>query len=478
MTLFEILDRIVLPALLTGGSLLLSAIATVHVLLYKEQSRAVWGWLGVIWLVPYLGVTLYGVMGINRIHRKALQLRGGVPRLEVDARPVPACAPHPGLLPDLAVAVGQITRLPLTGGNRIGLLQDGDAAYPVMLDAIDGARHTISLCTYIFDVHKWGLRFVDALARAQERGVEVRVLVDGVGDLYGWPPAVRVLKRRGVDARSFLWSLNPLRMAYLNLRNHRKVMVVDGQLGFTGGMNIRDAHVLADAPRQPTADLHFRVEGPVVRQLQQVFALDWAFTAGEHLRGPGWFPALDPCGTTLARAIPDGPDEHLEATQWTVIAALACAERVVHIVTPYFLPEEELIGVINATALRGVTVNIILPARNNLEYLTWATAAELGRLLAWGVRVWLTPGPFDHSKLVVVDGKWVLFGSANLDPRSLRLNFELGVECYDEDLGRACESLCLRRIAGARRVTLAEIEGRPLPIQLRDGIARLFKPYL
>jgi len=477
MTASEIL-AVTWPVLLTVLSVSVAVAASMHVLLFAEHSRAAVGWVGLIWLAPLVGATLYALFGVNRIQRKALRLRGPHTSLQIAADRPPGCGPSEVTIPALAEAVGQITRLPLTAGNRVRMLRDGDEAYPEMLAAIAEARRSVSLCTYIFDVGRWGRRFVDALAEAQERGVDVRVLVDGVGAFYSLPGPVRTLRRRGLDARRFLFSLAPWRMTYLNLRNHRKILVVDGRIGFTGGMNLRDHHVLADQPAQPTADLHFRVEGPVVRQLQEVFALDWVFSRGSPLEGEAWFPELRAVGPVHARAIPDGPDEDLEAAQWTVIAALSCAERSVRVVTPYFLPEDELVGVLNATALRGVEVDIVLPLRNNLEYLTWATAAEIGRLLEWGVRVWVTPGPFDHSKLVVVDGRWVLFGSANIDPRSLRLNFELLVEAYDEDLGRRCDELVRSRIASARRVTPAQIEGRPLPVKLRDGIARLFKPYL
>lgn len=466
------------PVGLTTITLAVAVAATVHALLHAEHSRAAVGWVGLIWLAPFVGAALYALLGVNRIQRKALRLRGPAPTLGLVADRPAGCAPEDATLPDLARAVCAITRLPLTAGNRVRMLRNGDEAYPEMLAAIAGAQHSVSLCTYIFDMHRWGRRFVDALHEAKARGVDVRVLVDGVGAFYSLPAPVRLLRRRGIDARRFLFSLAPWRMTYLNLRNHRKILVVDGRVGFTGGMNIRDHHVLAENPRQPTADLHFRVEGPVVAQLQEVFALDWAFAGGPPLEGPAWFPDLDPVGSVHARAIPDGPDEDLEAAQWTLIAALSCATRSVRVVTPYFLPEDELVGVLNATALRGVEVDVVLPLRNNLAYLTWATAAELHRLLAWGVRVWLTPGPFDHSKLVVVDERWVLFGSANVDPRSLRLNFELMVEAYDEALGRECDALVRSRIATARRVTLEEIRRRPLLVKLRDGIARLFKPYL
>lgn len=468
------------PAALASIDLALAALATAHVLLYKRHARAAAGWVGLLWFAPFVGVALYAIFGVNRLPRKATWLRGSPSPRRTAARAVdwsPSASVTPDLRP-IAEALDRTVGLPLTSGNAVTLLQHGDEAYPAMLEAIEHARHTLAFCTYIFDRGRWGLRFTDALVDAQRRGVKVRILVDGIGSLYSFPPAVVALRRRGLDAHAFLLSLLPWRMAYLNLRNHRKILVVDGRVGFTGGMNVRDHHVLRDGPRHPTADLHFRLEGPVVRQLLDVFALDWAFTAGEATEGAGWYPPLPPRGQTFARAIPDGPDEDLEHATWTIMTALAAARSRVRIVTPYFLPDEELIGVINATALRGVLVDVILPETNNLGYLTWATHADLPRLLVTGVRVWFTPGQFDHSKLVVVDGQWVLFGSANIDPRSLRLNFELLVEAYDDELGQRADALCDARLRTARRVTLGDLEARSLAVQLRDGAVRLFKPYL
>src|SRR5208282_4007740 len=221
--------------------------------------------------------------------------------------------------------------------------------------------------------------------------------------------------------------LTPWRAATINLRDHRKSLVVDGQIAFTGGMNIRHGNVLADKPKSPVQDLHFRIVGPVVTELQEAFANDWAFTTEEILDGEIWFPELKESGNVIARAIPDGPDADFENARWTLLAALAEAQTSVKILTPYFLPDNALITALNLAALRGVRVDIVLPAKNNLPFVHWASRALWWQVLQRGCHIWLTPPPFDHSKLMIVDGHWVLLGSANWDARSLRLNFELNV---------------------------------------------------
>jgi len=264
----------------------------------------------------------------------------------------------------------------------------------------------------------------------------------------------------------------------MNMRTHRKILVADGRVGFTGGMNIRVAHCLQRQPPNPVQDIHFRVRGPVVTQLQEVFADDWLFTTGEALRGDSWFPETESAGQVLARGVTDGPDENFEKLLWTLLGALSIARHSVRIVTPYFLPDPAVVSVLNLAAMRGVQVDIILPSRINLPFVLSASRAMWWQVLQHGCRMWLTPPPFDHSKLMLVDGCWVLLGSANWDARSLRLNFEFNLECYDAELARRLDQWVETKRTGARRVTLEDVDGRSLPARLRDGTARLLTPYL
>ena len=469
------------PHIAAALDLIAAVFCSVHALLCKRDSRASALWLGVIWLVPLLGPLLYLVLGVNRIRRTALTL--GVH--SVATRPIPENFGEPEKLEAehlrlMSRVVGRVVGRPLLPGNRIKPFVGGDEAFPAMLAAIDAAKKTISLCSYIFDNDKSGREFVDALGRAVKRGVEARVLVDAAGARYSFPSIVHKLRHAKVPCAKFLPSslLAPWRAATINLRNHRKVLSIDGRHAFTGGMNIRHGNCLAQKPKSPVMDLHFSVEGPAVEQLQEAFVNDWAFTTGEILTGDKWFPALEESGGTIARVISDGPDADFEKLRWTLLSALTEAQTSVKIMTPYFLPDIALITALNLAALRGVRVDIILPAKNNLPFMHWASRAMWWQVLERGCRIWLTPPPFDHSKLTIVDGHWVLFGSANWDARSLRLNFELDVECYGRDFAQQMEKVIAHRTRDAREVTLAEADGRPLPAKLRDAITRLFAPFL
>lgn len=466
------------PHLVAGFSFLAALLASIHAVLYKRDSRAAVLWVGLVWLLPVLGPVLYIALGINRIRRHALSLRAGRrpnPIPEDMGEPHQIEAEH---LRMLAQVVSRVATQPLLGGNQIQPLLNGDTAFPAMLAAIDAARRSVSLATYIFDNDPSGRQFVAALQRALARGVAVRVLVDDAGARYSWPSIVGLLKQARVPVARFLPTLAPWRLTTMNLHNHRKLLVVDGELGFTGGINIRAGNVLAAQPKRPVQDLHFRVAGPVVAQLQEAFANDWAFCTKEVLSGELWFPELRDSGSVIARAVADGPDADFEKARWTLLGALACAQSSVQILTPYFLPDAALITALNLAALRGVRVDILLPEQNNLPFVHWASRAMWWQVLERGCHLWLTPPPFDHSKLMIVDQHWVFLGSANWDARSLRLNFELNVEAYGREFAERMAAIVNQKLRTARGVTLAEVDQRPLPARLRDNLARIFSPYL
>jgi cardiolipin synthase A/B len=469
-----------------GLALAMPVAGTLHVVLTKRNPQAALAWVGVLWLAPILGPVAYVLFGVNRSFRRARALRIAAPGGDrpADLVPCPTDTLHQVLGEDgahleaLALLGDRVAGRPLVAGNRLQPLEDGDQAYPAMLAAMDSAERSITLSTYIFDRDRVGHRFQETLVRARDRGVEVRVLIDAVGARYSVPPMTRSLRRAGISTAAFHRVRFPWPTPYLNLRNHRKILVVDGALGFTGGMNIRAGHVIGDDPSHPVRDLHFQVEGPVVAELQEVFAQDWHAATGEELEGTLWFPRIAPVGEVVARGISDGPDIDYEKLQSMLLGALAAARDRVLVVTPYFIPDERLKDALSIAAMRGVEVKVVVPARGNLPLVQWASQAYWPLLLARDVRIFLTRAPFDHSKLMVVDGAWTLVGSANWDARSLQLNFEFNLECYDRDFAARMETFAERRLDEAREIGLEEALNRPLFYRVRDGLARLASPLL
>ncbi len=454
-------------------AMLLGVVAAGHALLYKRRPQSAFGWIAVCMLVPFAGALLYWLFGINRVRTRARKLRSGQP--PADATELTAVRP-PAELEALARLGFAVTGMALVGGNRLDTLHDGEQAYPAMLEAIRRAGRCVYLSTYIFDHDNVGREFVAALSEAVRRNVDVRVLLDGIGALYSSPTIHRLLREGGVPWADFLPpTLWPPEL-HVNLRNHRKILVVDGTDAFVGGMNIGERHLVENGRKGRVADIHFHCRGPVVTQVESVFVRDWRFVTGEALPRTHCQPVVN--GNALCRAVADGPEEDLDRLTELLIGAIGGATQRVYIMTPYFVPPRELLGTLKAAALRGVDVAVILPEQNNLPYIHRATRHMLWEPLQYHVQIYYQPPPFVHSKLMVVDEHYALIGSANMDPRSLRLNFELNVEVYDRTF---VDGLC-RYFQGVRArsrpITLEEVDSRPLATRVLDGFAWLFSPYL
>jgi cardiolipin synthase len=451
----------------------LALLVSVHILLRKRDVGSAIGWIGLAWLSPFIGSALYFVFGVNRVKRKAQRMRDRPPRGRRRRPPEAARDSH---LAPLERAAGQITGRMAENGNAIRMFQNGDEAYPRMLKAITEAQQSIAFSSYILFDDTAGTPFIDAIISAHGRGVAVRVLIDGVGSGYFRCKAYDRLNAAHVPVARFMHSSLPWRMPFLNLRTHKKILVVDGRLGFTGGMNISEGNLVATNPRYPIRDVHFQVEGPVVNQLTEAFARDWSFETNEDLEGDMWFPEQEEPGYSLARVVTSGPDQDLEKIEFVVLQAISCARRSVRIMTPYFLPDDRLITALALASMRGVEVDIVYPRKGDHPTVTWATRANVGPLLQEQCHIWLNPPPFEHTKLMVVDSEWSFIGSANWDMRSFRLNFELNLEVYDEELAEQLEAVIISR--RHERLLETELAGVSLPARLRDAAIRLMLPYL
>nr|WP_294548339.1 phospholipase D-like domain-containing protein [uncultured Rhodopila sp.] len=454
--------------------LVLAIGVTVHILLTKREVASAVGWIGLVWFAPIAGAVAYAVLGVNRVKRRARQLRPQEAETEASSEAIPGGSGT--YLDSLQRGIGRITGRPLLAGTTWQAFRNGDEAYPPMLEAIAAAQRSIGLSSYIFRNDRWGGRFIGALTEANARGVAVRVLIDGIGGGWVLSRAYHRLRRNGVTAARFMHSPLPWRMPFLNLRSHKKILVIDGAVAFTGGMNIADENVMATRPRHPVQDLHFRIEGPVVAQLAEAFADDWDFATGEDLDDAVWSPAIASRSGAAARVIDSGPDEDIQKVEFAALQAVGCARSSIAVMTPYFLPDERMNTALSLAAMRGVAVDVIIPRKGNHTMVNWATRANVGPALAEGVRIWRSPPPFHHTKIMVVDNEWCLIGSCNWDIRSFRLNFELCLEVYDSDLAATLSAIMQR--ARGEALTLAEIESRSLPIRLRDAGARLMLPYL
>ena len=458
-------------ALLLGLHVACAAIASCHALLTKPDPRSSFSWIVLCWVFPLAGPLLYVFFGINRVRARARLLRDRLPTIRDDHLATPG-DDFAAQLARIGDAVTQWSRVP---GNAVLPLENGENAFPAMLAAIRTARRSVWLASYIFETDPVGRDFIEALAAASARGVEVRVLVDGIGEWYSWPHAVHLLRAAGVPAARFLAPrLLPTPRLAINLRNHRKLLLVDGQVAFLGGMNIGGREV-GKARQRRMADLHFEVRGPIVAQLARAFLVDWQFAAREEL---GAVPPPDAAGPAVCRVVTDGPDEDVNKLLYVIVGAISVAREQILVMTPYFIPQPELSSALQAAALRGVDVCLVLPERSNLRYVDWASQRWLAPLLERGVRIFLQPSPFSHTKLLVVDGAYAQIGSANLDPRSLRLNFEIAVEIFCRETCRPLVRYVMAAIESSSECTLEELQTRSLASRTRDSFFWLLSPYL
>jgi cardiolipin synthase len=474
------------PHLVLAISVLASVLSTIHIAMTKQDVKSAIGWVAVVIFSPLLGATFYLFAGINRIRQKRLSAQREMAKHELAvmerlvARDLTDYAdPHLDALRKLG---NNVCENELLNGNRVEILDSGDETYPAMLEAIASARQCVVLQSYIFDHDAIGVKIAQALIDANNRGVQVRVLIDAVGAKYSSPPITRLLKDSGIAVARFLPTAIGIRLVYANLRSHRKLLVVDGSLALAGGMNIRSGFMTAFAGDNRANDTHFKVTGPIARQLMNSFAHDWEFTTRESLPTAPWFEyppqALSGDDVTPARVVPSGPDRTMGSNQSMILGALSVARHHVRIQSPYFLPDMVLMAALVTAARRGVTVDVLIPGHNNLKLVGAAMEAQLELLIKDGVRVWRTSGAFDHSKLLTIDHQWSYVGSSNIDPRSLRLNFELDLEVYSRALANHLSQRIDSKIAHGKLVTLAELQAVPFLVRLRNRLIWLVSPYL
>lgn len=469
---------------LAGALYLCMAIAAgIHVVLNKQNEAAAFSWLGIIVLAPLVGAMLYWLFGINRIRRRA---QAELPDYSVSATVTESDNQVDlGSVPSswqslMRLGLG-VHHSPYLHGNHMQALINGDEAYPQMLQAIVEARDSVVLSSYIFEYDDVGVQFVDALVAAHRRGVAVRVLIDGLGVGYGFSlvRSDRVLRKDGVRTARFLSALSTNGTRFINLRNHRKILSVDGTVAFLGGMNIRKGNLVHTLPDkrgvEQTQDVHFKVQGPVIDQINAVFTADWQFAANETLNLPLWSGGK-PAGSITTRVLLDGPDDNYKKLHLTMMGAIQAAQQRVQIVSPYFLPGTSLVGALHLAVLRGVRVDVCVPARNNLRFVGWAMRANRKQLFDLGIHLYESEQPFDHSKLFLVDDYWSMVGSSNWDARSLELNFEINLECYDSSQNIIVAQIIQNKMQLAREIT--QCCDTHFIKRLRNNFFRLFSPYL
>lgn len=462
--------------------------AIIHCLLVKKLPQSTLAWCATILFLPLIGTFLYFVFGINRIDSRAGKLiRSKASRRRLDLDVIRQniakhrCKGHGDKKDEIIYRIGHAKSfMPLQEFNHVQPLYNGDQAYPKMLEAINEAQKEVFLSTFIFSGKKVGQAFVDALILAKKRGVDVRVIVDGIGGFISFRRLRKQLEKANIDVHMFVPpELFPPHI-FINLRNHRKLLICDSK-AFTGGMNIGDDNVLALKTKHPIQDVHFQFEGGVVLALREAFLLDWEFITDEEVEVDLFTPTS--CGKMSTRVIMDGLGTTDRPIVEVMTGAISTAKSQVTFVTPYFIPTSEFAGAVGNAMARGVKIRIILPKKCNHALVAWASEHNFAKLLKYGVEIYHQPPPFAHTKLMIVDNLYVFLGSSNIDPRSFEFNFELNVEVFSKELNHELTEYTEKLIAKSEIVTsekyfVAPFQWKGLFSRIRNAAAWIFSPYL
>jgi len=356
--------------------------------------------------------------------------------------------------------------------------KDGIEAFKDKFEAICQARHHVHLEYFILRNDRLGAEITDLLCKKSAEGVEVRVLLDAVGSRKA-KSLVRRMREGGVKADFFLPAGIFSPRFTFGMRNHRKILVCDGKVGFMGGLNIGDEYIGRAVPHHSWRDTHLRLIGPGVLALQRVFVEDWDFSSGELLVGDQYFPSPLFNGDARVQMVWSGPDQEYNASHETYFAAITAARKRLWIMTPYFIPDNALLTGLRSAALKGVDVQILTQSYPPDHWITyWAGRYFWDEMLACGIKIYTYSHGMMHSKVMLVDGAWASVGSANLDIRSMRLNFEINCHIHTAQHVKELEEQFQRDVENSMEITLAQFNCRSMGVQVCENVCRLFSPLL
>ncbi|MGI6226199.1 MAG: cardiolipin synthase [Peptococcales bacterium] len=446
-------------------------------------------WLVILVFLPIVGFLLYMLIGrkfrkIKRYRKKGVTnltelskiIKDEVKLINEGQKFIEEHIPQKKRLINLII---NSACAPFTANNRTEVLNNGSDTYQNFLEAMEKAQHHIHLEFYIFRDDNIGTHIQKLLIKKAREGVEVRLIYDGYGSLNLDKNFLAELETNGVKTVCFSPLFIPIRNKRIDYRNHRKILVVDGKIGFVGGINIGDEYLGKSTEFSYWRDTHLRLEGDSVKFLQQIFLQDWCFAAKEKIEGPKYYP---PCNNVLGKQLiqiaASGPDSPWESIMQMYFSMIATAEKSIYLTTPYFIPNESIHMALKNAALSGLDVRIIIPGKPDSKFVLWASISYLNRLLEAGVRVYQYQKGFIHAKTLVVDSLVSSIGTANMDVRSFKLNFEVNAFVYNENVSKKLEEDFFNDLNNCKEINYNDYKNRPLWEKFLESLARLFSPLL
>jgi cardiolipin synthase len=458
-----------------------------HLLLLKKRPSATLAWLWAIVFIPFLGALAYFAVGTDRLKRRRLRRRSLYSTISkhrnAQAGSIgPATAAILRKLPQrdrqFLQLLSRINQLPVSSAGHLRILRDAVEFYSALEKRIREARHHVHLEFYVWNPDETGTRFLRLLAEAARRGVIVRLLLDGVGS-HGFTESLLADLRAAGGQFSWFQSLDPKRNRFfLNLRNHRKLQVIDGTAAFVGGMNIGREYEGLDPALGHWRDVQVEVDGPIVSELQDVFADDWFFATGEKISAPEFFPASTTDARHVAHVVLGGPDRRNEPISKSIVSLLNEASERVWIATGYFVPDDIVLAALELAASRGVDVRLLISEKNDHPWLVVVGRSYYGQLLAAGVRIFEYSVGINHAKVMLADDRWGMIGSANLDYRSMRLNFELNLLFHSVEHNGELARIFEHDFRLCQEIDAAVFARRPFRRKFMEAALRPLSPML
>ncbi len=487
MDLFDSISPLVINIVKVAYVFAMLMIVLLVMLENRSPLKAI-PWMLVLLFVPVLGVVFYVFFGQNLrkekiIRRKGLKNHDLISEMAHSQShkladgildDMPQIKHHKKLIQLFLKNSSSI----LTVGNQVDVLNNGADTFDAILVALRRAQKFIHLQYYIFDEDEIGNRILDILKEKAAQGVEVRMIVDDVGSWELKRAFFKKMQGYGIEIYSFLTVRFPSLTSKVNYRNHRKIVVVDGEVGFLGGINVADRYIKGNPAYGIWRDMHIRIKGDAVNALQSVFLIDWYFVSQKDIADMKYFPPKEPEGDKPIQIVTSGPDSDWAAIMMGYYQAISSAKKYVYITTPYFMPGESVLTALKASALGGVDVRILIPEKSDVYFTALCTNSYIKEMLLSGVKFYFYQPGFLHSKMMVIDDALCTIGSTNMDFRSFEQNFEVNAFIYDEKKSLEVKGYFMDDLAHSRLISIDEWSKRPLWQKAKESFARLFSPLL
>ncbi|MFD0860626.1 cardiolipin synthase [Sungkyunkwania multivorans] len=465
--------------------IILSTIAFLSVVLYGARPARSLSWTIVIFALPFLGILLYLILGVNRRKLKLLTLKQNSRRQLYDKIYDPEFEPREkkfhqsNKLAQLQKLIYENSGFRVAHNNKVKVLSSGEGTFGAIFEAMENAKKFIHLQYYIIEEGEIMDRLYQVCKKKTEEGVEIRILYDTLGSFSWSSKSIKKFKQLGVKMFPILPFEFGSIIFSINHRNHRKIVVIDGKIGFTGGFNVSDKYIKADSELGVWDDTHLELRGPVVQDLHRIFIKDYYFSSkGEQLVNDRYLPKIETAGDTQVQVIADGPDTDQASILQQYLKLISLAQRSICISNPYFIPDSSLFETLKIAALSGVEIDILVPAKSDSKLAKFSMFSYFEDLLRVGISIYTQHDNFLHSKVMVVDGEVVSVGSGNFDVRSFEHNFETNVIVYDQDIASNLFDQFKEDCSRCEKLSLENFSERSIWQKFAEGFARFFSPIL